>query len=113
MIIYEVNLDVDADVAEAYRAWLRDHIGEMLTIDGFVGADWAENTEGEGDLSRWTVFYYLRDRRSLDDYFSQHADRMRRDGLERFPGKFKASRRVMERVERFGEEARSESSIES
>jgi hypothetical protein len=39
MVVYEVNLDVNADVFAAYRAWLDEHIGSMLALPGFVGAE--------------------------------------------------------------------------
>ena len=37
-VVYEVNVEVDAAVHEAYRAWLRDHVAEMLALPGFRGA---------------------------------------------------------------------------
>ena len=40
MLIYEVNLTVDEDIATEYSTWLREHIREMLTIDGFEAAAW-------------------------------------------------------------------------
>lgn len=33
--VYEVNVDVDTDVAEDFKAWLRPHAAELLEIDGF------------------------------------------------------------------------------
>ena len=39
MVIYEVNLAVDAEIAAAYRAWLAPHIGEVLEVPGFVSAE--------------------------------------------------------------------------
>lgn len=35
-VVYEVNLEVDADIADAYVAWLVPHMAEMLAIDGFL-----------------------------------------------------------------------------
>lgn len=98
MIVYEVNLAVDPEIAEAYAAWLEPHIDEVLAVDGFTGAEWFEVDAPEGDARvRWSVQYRLRDRAALDAYFAEHAARLRGDGLTRFGGRFEATRRVMVR----------------
>jgi quinol monooxygenase YgiN len=96
MVIYEVNLAVDAEIAGAYAAWLGPHIEAILALDGFLGAAWFEV---EGDAAngrvRWCVQYRLRDRAALQRYFDEHAARFRAEGAERFGGRFEASRRVL------------------
>jgi hypothetical protein len=37
--VYEVNLEVDAAVAPAFKEWLRPHMAEMLDIEGFLSAE--------------------------------------------------------------------------
>lgn len=99
MVVYEVNLDVDAEIAEPFASWLEKHVREMLTIDGFIGAEWLARDPDRPDRARvaWTVWYRLTGRQALESYLARHADRMRADGLERFPGRFSASRRVLYR----------------
>ncbi len=96
MVIYEVNLAVDADVAGAYADWLAPHVDEMLALPGFVSAEWwaVEEASPDGRV-RWCVQYRLADRAALADYLAHHADRLRGDGLARFAGRFEASRRVL------------------
>src|SRR5690606_8390357 len=96
MIVYEVNLAVDADVADAYAAWLGPHVEEILALDGFLGAEWFA-VEAEDGRVRWCVQYRLRDRAALQRYLDAHAARLRADGLERFGGRFEATRRIMTR----------------
>lgn len=96
MLIYEVNLVVQDDVSEAYITWLKDHIEQILRIDGFVYATLAEEESAEAGTRRYVVHYYSRDRESLENYFTHHASSMRQDGLARFPGKFTATRRVLD-----------------
>jgi hypothetical protein len=97
MVVYEVNLDVDAEIAEPFAIWLEEHVREMLTLDGFVGAEWLARDPDRSDGSKvsWTVWYRLIDRQALESYLARHAERMRADGLKRFPGRFSASRRVL------------------
>jgi quinol monooxygenase YgiN len=96
MTVYEVNLAVDAETADAYAAWLGPHIAEILALNGFLGATWfeVEGDETDGRV-RWCVQYRLRDRAALQAYFDEHAARFRAEGLEKFGGRFEATRRVL------------------
>ncbi|WP_457651243.1 DUF4286 family protein [Rhodocaloribacter sp.] len=101
MLIYEVNLHVKGEAADAFSEWLRGHIREMLAIDGFERAVWLRaETDRPGTLT-WCVHYYVTDRAHLNAYFERHADAMREDGLRRFGGKFTADRRILDEVEAF------------
>jgi hypothetical protein len=102
MIIYEVNLAVDNDIADAYTAWLRGHIEEILTFDGFIRAEVFVEQAPAADVTRLVVHYHLHDLVSLESYFANHAERMRAEPVERFGDKFKASRRVLERTMEVG-----------
>lgn len=97
MIVYEVNLAVNADAAEAYAAWLDGHIAELLALPGFEGATCFEDVTPErpDDRRRWTIHYRLASREALDAYLRDHAPRMREDGMQRFGGRFEASRRFL------------------
>ncbi len=102
MVLYEVNLTVANTIAEDYRLWLAEHIQEMLEFDGFVTAQWFESEEGDStEHTSWIIHYYLRDRDALQDYFDNHAGRMRQDGLDRFGNNFSATRRIFSLRESF------------
>ena len=51
MVIYEVNLAVDLEIADAYAAWLAPHIDRVLAVPGFVSAEWwaVEPDPADGD----------------------------------------------------------------
>ncbi|MFN3201559.1 MAG: DUF4286 family protein [Bradymonadia bacterium] len=94
-VIYEVNLTIDEAIAEAYGQWLGHHIDEMLAIEGFEQATWLEvHGPPEGKV-QWVVCYTVSSAEHLERYFSHWAPKMRGDGLERFGGRFTATRRVM------------------
>lgn len=100
-ITYEVDLEIDADVATEYRAWLAAHIDEILALPGFTGASLATRLDPAPAQGRVSVVvtYRLADEASLARYFAEHAPRLREEGIARFGGRFAASRRVL-RVER-------------
>jgi hypothetical protein len=98
MIIYEVNLALQNDIADAYMTWLRDHIKEILEIDGFIRAEVFAEQAPAADVRRIVVHYHLHNLASLESYFANHAERLRADAINNFGDKFTATRRVLERM---------------
>ncbi len=94
-VIYQVELDVDGEVSDAFDAWLPGHIEEMLAIAGFVSAEVLADTEGAGQgVIRRTVQYRVLDREALDHYLTHDAERMRAEGQRLFGGYFRATRKI-------------------
>jgi hypothetical protein len=100
-VVYEVNLEADAEIAGPFDTWLRDHIADMLQFDGFRSAEILEDPSAPPGRIRRVVQYRLRDALALDDYLANHAPRMRAQGVERFGDRFKADRRVLPHREEF------------
>jgi hypothetical protein len=98
MIVYEVDVEVDRAIAEAYRAWLTPHVAEIVAMPGFAGATVFERLDPPAPDGRFALcmHYRVRDRASLDAYLRDHAPRLRQDGIARFGGRFDATRRVLE-----------------
>jgi hypothetical protein len=96
-VFYEVTLDVDAAIANDYRAWLNRHTAELLALPGFLDARIFDLLEpaspGRVGLC---VQYTLRDRGAYDAYLRDHAERVRGDGVARFGDRFAASRRLLQ-----------------
>ena len=101
MIVYEVSIEVDRAVADAYADWLRDHVAQILRIDGFVQARRHERNDLPADAPRrcFVIVYRVRDQAALDAYFADHAAALRADGERRFGGRFSASRRVLHELD--------------
>lgn len=96
-VIYEVNLHVDADIIDDYRAWLTAHVAEMLDVPGFVDAeilDVLDPSPSTGDVAL-SVRYRVHGMAALRDYFDHRAAAIREDGMRRFAGHFRAERRVL------------------
>jgi len=94
-VIYEVTLHARAGIADAYLAWLREHVAAMLALPGFEGAELLALEEEASDERGWCVRYRLRDRVALDAYLRDHAPRMRAEGIDRFGDAFRAERRIL------------------
>ena len=95
MTRYEVNLEVDVEVAGAFVEWLACHVADMLALPGFLGAEAFEVELPPGARRAYCVVYRLADRAALQRYLIEQAPRMRAEGMRRFGGRFSATRRVL------------------
>ncbi len=95
-VIYEVNLDVEAAVADDFLAWLRDHVVAILALPGFLDARISAVEDPPPGRALWCVHYRVHSRATLQDYFDHHAAAMRGDGIARFGDRFSATRRILE-----------------
>ena len=97
MIVYEVNLEIDAGIATEYRRWLDTHFATILTLPGFTGARILEVLEPTAPATRIAlcVQYALTDVAALDGYLREHAPRLRAEGVARFGDRFRAQRRIL------------------
>ncbi len=94
-IIYEVNLEVDSSIEEAFLNWLKTHIADMLRIDGFLAATLLKERHSGKSLI-WSVRYEVASIEQLEVYFAVQAQSMRQDGIKRFGDLFTASRKILE-----------------
>lgn len=97
MLLYEVNLEINSSIYAEFMIWLKPHIKDILTLNGFLKADLLrDKNEGREGMQKITVVYYISDYTHYHQYINEQADRMRNDGIQRFAGLFTASRRLLE-----------------
>lgn len=97
MIVYEVNIRIERAIAEDYRAWLADHVRELLELPGFLSAEVFECAPDgdDADHESLVVCYRLDSQAALSAYLSEQAPGMRAKGIERFGDRMQVSRRVL------------------
>ena len=100
MILYLVELEMDASLRDEYIAWLQEHVREMLALPGFTGAEILVPVDPLPPSGRSIVCvqYRLRDRAAWGRYLAEHAPRVREAGRSRFGDRVLASRRLLESV---------------
>ncbi len=100
MIVYVVDLEVDAAIVPEYLLWLRAHVREMLSLPGFECAQIFERLEPTSttDSKAYSVHYRLRDRETFEIYLREHASRMRSAGA-RFGAQVRATRELLKPLE--------------
>lgn len=96
-VVYEVNIDLESDIRGEYLAWLDAHVAEICALPGFLGARVLEVTDPPPAPGRASlcVQYRLTGPDALGRYLTDHAPRLRAEGVERFGSRFTASRRVL------------------
>ena len=100
MIIYEVNVNVDASVLSDFLQWMDAHIARMLQFPGFEQAEifYQQPLLDEPQAPSHhcvVVCYRILEMSYLDQYLTQHAAQMRAEGAEAFGAKIQASRRIL------------------
>eukprot|EP00883_Tetradesmus_obliquus_P011172 jgi/Sobl393_1/3929/SZX76608.1 len=100
-VIYECNFSVDQSVVPEFAAYLRQHMREIVELDGGKLFDRATlciaEHEGQHDGDRYHLCarYRARSRFRLQEYFDKAGDRLRRDMLEKWAGRFEVQRRIL------------------
>ncbi|HWL93619.1 MAG TPA: DUF4286 family protein [Phycisphaerae bacterium] len=96
---YEVSASIsDATIAAAWVRWMRDaHIADVVAagaLSGRVISIDRADADGPNASHEFCVQYEFADRSALDRYLSDHAPRLRAEGLVRFgPEQIRYSRR--------------------
>jgi Protein of unknown function (DUF3667)/Domain of unknown function (DUF4286) len=101
-VIYEVTLDADAGIRKELDTWLKIHVHDMLQLPGFLDAKILRpKIQSDSAVSvtsmRRVVRYKLTSRKYIEQYFQQHAARMRAEAATRFGQNLQASRRILDR----------------
>ncbi|MGH8278018.1 MAG: DUF4286 family protein [Gammaproteobacteria bacterium] len=99
-LIYEVTLEVRRRSARRFDAWLKGHMREMCALPGFLGAALVSPGEipatSDAGKVRRVVRYRLADYAALENYLSEHAQRMRAESLRHFGKQLQSRRRLLD-----------------
>ena len=97
--IYEVNCFLQKDAVDEFLTFLDSHARELLALEGFKSADIyipEEDINCPADAKVVTAVYKLDSREALQNYFDNHAPRLKADTMRLFEGRIKgATRRIM------------------
>jgi hypothetical protein len=100
MIIYNVTVKVDLSIAAAWLLWLKDeHIPDVINTGCFTHVTILHLIEAdETDGITYAVQYHAESKDDYNRYIKNHADDMRKKGMDKWGNKFIAFRTVMEVV---------------
>ncbi len=98
MIIYNVTLKVETDIADEWTKWMKDeHIPDLMATGLFTGHRLCRLLEqDEADGITFSAQYECKDLADYNTYIDVHAQGMREKAFALFAGRFVAFRSVME-----------------
>jgi hypothetical protein len=97
MIIYNVTINVDADVHERWLLWMKTtHIPDVMATGLFLDQRLCRVlADDEGGIT-YAVQYTCADMATLQRYQAEHAPRLQAETHKHFSGKFAAFRTLLE-----------------
>lgn len=95
MVLYCVSISIDSSIYQPYLTWLKEHIQELLQLDGFINALILKK---EGPNLELEVHYQVETREKLEKYFNTQALNLRKAYPLEFEGKFTISRNIYEEI---------------
>lgn len=98
MIIYNVTINIEASVHDKWLQWMRNkHIDDILATGLFISARMVKVlVEEEMGGTTYSVQYFTDSRAKLEDYYKNHAPRLRQEALSLFADKMIAFRTELE-----------------
>ena len=98
MVIYNVTIKVDNEVADAWVEWMKsEHISDLLGTGLFTDCRLCRLLDQDDTDGRtYAAQYYCNSINEYNTYIAEYAETMREQGNRRFGGKFVAFRTVME-----------------
>lgn len=99
MIVYNVTVNIDLDVHDAWFAWMRDeHIPRVMATGLFTASRMSRVLAlDEGGIT-YAIQYTAADMPTYERYRAEHAPRLQAEANERFGGRFQAFRTLLEVV---------------
>ena len=106
MYLYNVTVNIDESVQEAWLKWMKEvHIPEMLATGKFKKAMMSRVMIDEemGGVT-YAVQFTAKSKEILDKYYLEDAERLRAETQKLFAGKFVVFRTELDIVEEFNTE---------
>ena len=107
MIISNVTVNIDESVHDKWLQWMRNkHIDDVLSTGLFISARMVKVlVEEEMGGTTYSVQYFTDSRAKLEEYYKNHASRLREEGFKLFADKMLAFRTELEVMsEHYGKE---------
>jgi phosphoribosylamine-glycine ligase len=103
MYIYNVTVNVEESIHEAWLSWMKNkHIQEVLNTQKFQSARLVKVlVEEDMGGTTYSVQYFTDSKEKLDAYYLEDAPRLREEGMRLFGDKMLAFRTELEVLEEF------------
>ena len=102
MIIYNVTVNIDDSVHLEWLEWIKEHIPQVLATGNFSEAKLTKVlVEEEMGGQTYSIQYKGHNREALKKYYLEDAERLRKDGSQKFADKMLAFRTELEIIDEY------------
>jgi len=102
MIIYNVTSNIEDSVHDDWMEWMMEkHIPEILDTGKFYKIKILKVLAQHDNGVTYSVQYFADSREKLEQYYNDHAPKLRGDAMERFGEKVLAFRTELEIIKEF------------
>jgi hypothetical protein len=99
MIIYSVTVTIEAAIESEWLDWMRGiHVPDVLRTDCFAGATIYKLVEPKSDDPTYVIQYRCSAMEEYQGYRDRFAAALQKEHSDRFGGRFRASRQILEEV---------------
>lgn len=101
MLIYNVTVNIDEDVENEWKEWMRDiHIPEVIATKRFSSYKFLKllNESPEATGATYAIQYLADDISAINSYLETEAPALQQEHTNRFGSKFVAFRTLLEEV---------------
>lgn len=101
-IIYNVTVNVDNSIHDEWLNWIKIHIPQVLATGQFIDAKLTKVLiEEDMGGTTYSIQYKAKSRQALDNYYTNYADKLRNDGMQKFADKMVAFRTELEVIDEY------------
>ena len=101
MIVYSVTITLAQEDGPDWERYMMDkHLDDVVNTGCFAFANLRKVLDEDQQEVSYVGEYFAPNKASLERYYRDFADEMRKDANSRFEGKIKASRKVYELIEK-------------
>ena len=101
MIIYSVTIVIQAGVESKWVDWMNKvHVPDVLRTGCFAECDFYKVLGADGDEQTYVLQYRCRSLEEYHRYRDNFAPALQKDHTERFSGRFRGSRQLLEEIVR-------------
>lgn len=102
MILYNVTVNIDFDVEDEWKTWMRDiHIPEVMATGFFTGNKFykllGEVPEANG--ATYSIQYFSPSINKINDYLENHASALMQKHIQKYQNKHVSFRTILEEVQ--------------
>jgi Domain of unknown function (DUF4286) len=99
MIIYSVAVTIEAAIEREWLDWMRKvHVPDVLRTNCFEGGTIYKLVEPKSDESTYVIQYRCASMEEYQRYRNHFAAALQKEHSDRFSGRFRASRQILEEV---------------